>query len=203
LYHREVAVLAQVKTQFVIYSREVTMFFIVLICCLTFVVANLVARWLGNLAASCVAIAALVLSLAMMFYSATIMITTVSLTIAGIVCAVRKADSKAFFKWSAVSFAAAMLASGGITVFDIVYMSDLRQQFAFESMGERLSYENNLVRDDPAGLSNQTTQNHLRQLEDQISLSESGWGGFRNRGIGQMHQNMVERFVNSRGFGGG
>src|SRR5713226_8455878 len=161
-------------------------------------VANVVARKTGHLAAPCV-ICGLGAFLGGCVMFPALMLTGVLAALAGLSCGVLGGGPRLFLKCSLATILASHLLVGFLSLHQVQERRRLREEFPSESLAQRLSYEAPRIPSRPSaadGLSTPASK-ALTDLEDRIDdLSFS-----RTYSLKRLHEDSVTDFIYSPGFG--
>ncbi len=130
------------------------------------------------------------------------------LALIGVLCLRVKVRLRVFIAWSLVGLTG-MIAV--VAIRDSVARNEVREQYAFESLAERLAYEARPAvatndGEDRAATTRQlpgATQQRLAIFEDTLSSARRFGTELRGRSLKLLHASQVEQFVNSEGFGVG
>ncbi len=166
-------------------------------------ITNLTARSSGGAwAAAGVAVLGGFASIGLMFFSPAYLLNAALLVMTGLILAACKSRPSAFLK---ASLAITVLCYGGFGIHSLLIIHDLRNHYSAVSLADRLVYEE-------AGRDPKSIERHILRpnsetvmtLESQIKTEQSNWqNGNRPLALKRLHEETVQQFVDSPGFGVG
>lgn len=122
----------------------------------------------------------------------------------GLICLKRNV---AGWRFLATTFAMVPLAGLIMSLFawqHVQKLSHLQAKYPLVPITDRLGYEANAINSIPVTQSDQSSQKLdydsamlLREMDDQSEM----WSDWRHRMLGELHQNQLDAFINSPGFG--
>jgi hypothetical protein len=176
------------------------MLYVSLILTALYLLVTNVAAWKGKTLGTACALAWGGLVLGTCIASRAFLLEAVLTGVAGLVCLWARAGGRSFLVCSLGGAVLAYGVFGGLAAWEI---RGLVRRYPMESLDQRLAYERRGAgRGLPAGGEASGTEARLVRIEEELDFSRQNAGHhYRNYALEMLHEDRVQRFVNSPGFG--